>query len=65
MFAIVSDPELPICHYFYLCHEWAGDMQNAEPPTYAELRWTGAMIYPKIVRYYLVMKELEGVCVSS
>ncbi|MCG9671961.1 NUDIX domain-containing protein [Vibrio chagasii] len=39
LFAIVSDPELPICHYFYLCHEWAGDIQNAEPHLCQELRW--------------------------
>ncbi|MGR5357699.1 NUDIX domain-containing protein [Vibrio chagasii] len=39
LFAIVSDPELPICHYFYLCHEWAGDLQNAEPHLCQELRW--------------------------
>ncbi|CAH7471762.1 DNA mismatch repair protein MutT [Vibrio chagasii] len=39
LFAIVSDPELPICHYFYLCHEWAGDIQNAEPYLCQELRW--------------------------
>ncbi|CAH7195682.1 DNA mismatch repair protein MutT [Vibrio chagasii] len=39
LFAIVSDPELPICHYFYLCHEWAGDIQNAELHLCQELRW--------------------------
>ena len=67
LFAIVSDPELPICHYFYLCHEWAGDIQNAEPHLCQELRWFDRDELPENCTpiTYLITQQLNDTALTK
>ncbi|MGI9889867.1 NUDIX domain-containing protein [Vibrio chagasii] len=67
LFAIVSDPELPICHYFYLCHEWAGDIQNAEPHLCQELRWFDRDELPENCTpiTYLIAQQLNDTALTK
>ena len=67
LFAIVSDPELPICHYFYLCHKWGGDIENAEPHLCRELRWFERDELPENCTpiTYLITQQLNDIALTK
>ena len=39
LIAELVDPNLPVYHCIYLCLEWVGELENAEPKLCRELRW--------------------------
>ncbi|OBT01382.1 DNA mismatch repair protein MutT [Vibrio tasmaniensis] len=62
LIAELDDPSLPIRHYFYLCLDWVGKIENAEPDLCGELRWFNVNELPEKCTpiTYLVMKEIKA-----
>ncbi|WP_019274863.1 NUDIX domain-containing protein [Vibrio coralliilyticus] len=58
----LDDPSLPIRHYFYLCTDWIGQIENAEPHLCGELRWFNVNELPEKCTpiTYLVMQEIKA-----
>ncbi|MGX9523078.1 NUDIX domain-containing protein [Vibrio mediterranei] len=57
----LDDPSMPIRHYFYLCFDWVGKIENAEPNLCRELRWFNVDELPEKCTPItnLVMKEIK------
>ncbi|URM13210.1 NUDIX domain-containing protein [Vibrio splendidus] len=64
--AELVDPTLPIRHYFYLCFDWVGKIENAEPNLCRELRWFNLDELPEKCTpiTYVAMKKLKTRCVT-
>lgn len=42
----IFDENEGICHYVFYCHEWQGQLRNAEPHLCREIRWYPAKALP-------------------
>ncbi|MEZ8111739.1 NUDIX domain-containing protein [Vibrio splendidus] len=60
--AELVDPSLPIRHYFYLCFDWVGKIENAEPNLCRELRWFNLDELPEKCTpiTYVAMKKIKN-----
>ncbi|MEZ8408847.1 NUDIX domain-containing protein [Vibrio splendidus] len=60
--AELVDPTLPIRHYFYLCFDWVGKIENAEPNLCRELRWFNLDELPEKCTpiTYVAMKKIKN-----
>ncbi|MCG9751362.1 NUDIX domain-containing protein [Vibrio brasiliensis] len=60
--AELDDPSLPIRHYFYLCLNWVGKIENAEPDLCGELRWFNVNELPEKCTpiTYLAINEIKS-----
>ncbi|UOE84590.1 NUDIX domain-containing protein [Vibrio splendidus] len=60
--AELVDPTLPIRHYFYLCFDWVGKIENAEPNLCRELRWFTLDELPEKCTpiTYVAMKKIKN-----
>ncbi|MEZ8388405.1 NUDIX domain-containing protein [Vibrio splendidus] len=60
--AELVDPSLQIRHYFYLCFDWVGKIENAEPNLCRELRWFNLDELPEKCTpiTYVAMKKIKN-----
>ncbi|MEZ8285403.1 DNA mismatch repair protein MutT [Vibrio splendidus] len=60
--AELVDPSFPIRHYFYLCFDWVGKIENAEPNLCRELRWFNLDELPEKCTpiTYVAMKKIKN-----